>query len=349
MCIGLSFQWTPDFSFLLDIVILIDATCVVFAIIVIYHDFCYWKADCTRIAGIVRFGSYILDFWSDVVFTLSLINCNKCNKSLLWSGLVFIILPYLWNIVLLSRYQNIWCKDATIRERLYIWFVSYQCSIYVLTILTGSAFATVELCNSYALGIDFLCMGLTERHLTEFKNSRSYPNLLFENIPHICIQSICLFTFALEIDSVGSCNVIITLIALITSVLSVCSGLSDCYASKKLFDVLKQDGEYIGKTSCSISIISTEVTAYATRLQITTFAFREAIAETLSIHPRSIEMYFPIATSTGFKMHFTIFSSKLTPQVILKRLKEGARSKLPKVCVQFFNLFDKYNIYVCIK
>lgn len=123
----------------------------------------------------------------------------------------------------------------------------------------------------------------------------------------------------------------IALMALCTSTLSVGAALLDIYASKKLFSVLKQDGQYVGKTSCSISVISTEVKQNATRLQISTYAFREAIAETLSTHPRSVEMHFPIATSTGFKMKFTIFSSKLTPEVILRGLRAGSKQKLPKV------------------
>merc|ERR1712176_478408 len=48
--------------------------CTVFAIAGAIHGFVYWGADCIRISGIVYFGLYTWDFYSDIVFDLELLN-----------------------------------------------------------------------------------------------------------------------------------------------------------------------------------------------------------------------------------------------------------------------------------
>ena len=92
-------------------------------------------------------------------------------------------------------------------------------------------------------------------------------------------------------------------------------------------------------------ILSDEIREYSKRLQITTYAFRDALAETLTTHPRSVEIHFPISMTNGFKMKFTVFSSKLTPFEIYERLTRDAQSinakiepELPKKIKKVWNL-----------
>ena len=48
--------------------------CTLFAIVGSIHGFVYWQADCIRMSGIVYFGLYTWDFYSDIVFDLELLN-----------------------------------------------------------------------------------------------------------------------------------------------------------------------------------------------------------------------------------------------------------------------------------
>ena len=121
--------------------------CVLFAIVGAIHGFGYWKADCIRISGIIYFGLYTWDFYSDIVFCLSLYDCDDCPRTLFYADAAFVVVPWIANMIALSRYQNKWCKDETIRERVYQWFVSWQRLTYALAALSGSAFGTVELAN----------------------------------------------------------------------------------------------------------------------------------------------------------------------------------------------------------
>jgi len=99
------------------------------------------------------------------------------------------------------------------------------------------------------------------------------------------------------------------------------------------------------KVSCSMYILSQEIKEKAKKLQITTYALRDAIAATLTTHPRSVEMHFPITTADGFKIGFTIFSSKLVADDIYRELRKGATppsatepATLPKTIKNIWNL-----------
>ncbi len=115
------------------------------------------------------------------------------------------------------------------------------------------------------------------------------------------------------------------LFAIIASSLSVGAALLDIYSSKKLFSVLKnkESGQYVDKSTLSMLVLSKEIHENKNRLQITTYAFRDMLAEILTTHPRSVEMHFPVATSSGFKMKFTVFSGKLGETQIQQILQQS--------------------------
>ena len=158
--------------------------CALFAIIGAIHGFWYWGADCIRISGIIYFGLYFCDFYSDIVFGLELLNYEG-TQILFIACCAFIVIPWIANMISLSKYQQRWCKDDAIRERVYSWFVSWQRLTYALAAISGSAFGTVELANSYVFGMDFFCMGLNERHLKRFNNNRLWSGIFAENLPQV--------------------------------------------------------------------------------------------------------------------------------------------------------------------
>ena len=104
----------------------------------------------------------------------------------------------------------------------------------------------------------------------------------------------------------------------------------------------------MGRISCSMYILSQEIKEKAKKLQITTYALRDAIAETLTTHQRSVEMHFPITTADGFKIGFTVFSSKLEASDIYERLRKNATppsasipAELPKKIKKVWRLESK--------
>jgi len=312
--------------------------CTLFSIVASIHGFVIWNADCIRMSGIVYFALYTWDFYSDIVFDLELLNYEG-TRVMFGVCTAFIIIPWIANIASLSRYQQLWCKDDAIRERVYSWFVSWQRLIYVLAALSGSAYGTIELANSYFFGLDFFSMGLNERHLKRFNNNRLWSGILAENLPQLCIQIWFMSTinWKPENDYVW--------LTMLSSALSIGAALLDIYSAKKLFDVI--DPKH-GRTLCSMYLLSQEIKEHYKRLQITLYALRDAVAETLGIHARGIEMHFPILMADGFRVSFTVFSDELQAKQIYESLRKNVTSadatippELPRRIKKAWNLqFD---------
>ena len=160
--------------------------CLITAFIGTIHGFLIWKADCIRITGLLYFGIYVWDIYSDIVFSIDILNYrNDGLMYLFYISISFIILSWITNMYALWKYQSIWCKDETINERVYQWFLSWQRLTYTATAISGSAFGTIELANCYFFGWDFFCMGLNERHLKKFNNFRLYADILAGMTLHI--------------------------------------------------------------------------------------------------------------------------------------------------------------------
>lgn len=278
---------------------------ITFAIIGAVHGFGFWHADNVRISGIILFALYTSDFYTDIVFCLNLINYYNRWAYMFWLTVVFIVVPWGMNMVALSRYQNKWCEDETVRERVYQWFVHWQRLLYALAALSGSAFGTVELANSYVFGYDFFCMGLNERHLKKFNNNRLWSGIVAENLPQLCIQFWFLYLTDFNMDE----NTF-TVYAIVLSSLSIGAAALDIYSSKKLFEALinPETGQYNDKSTLSFQVISPEIHENKARLQISTYQFRNMLAEVLMLESRAVEMHFPVATANGFKIRFSVFS-----------------------------------------
>ena len=73
-----------------------------------------------------------------------------------WSGLIFVVLPWMSNIVLLIKSQRKWTRDSAIKYQMSRWLLKYNKKLFLLTLICGSAFAAVDLCNSRAFGMFFI-------------------------------------------------------------------------------------------------------------------------------------------------------------------------------------------------
>ncbi|ETO34419.1 hypothetical protein RFI_02676, partial [Reticulomyxa filosa] len=262
-------------------------------------------------------GLYAWDFYANLIFDLNLLN----YPDLLWLfylSICFLMIAWLSNLMSLSRYQSKWTRDFTVRERVYQWFLTWQRLLYACTALSGSAFGTVELANSFLFGFDFFCMGLTERHLKKFNQNRLFASVITQNLPQLVIQLYFLAHQHFQLDS-------ITAFAFVSSLLSVGATALDFYSSKRLFAVLKDKntGKYIDSSTILMHVKSREIYDNKKRLQISTYAFRDMLAEIVSIDPRAVEVQFPIVTPHGFKIKFSIFSSKVDGRLACALLQDS--------------------------
>ena len=90
---------------------------------------------------------------SDLIFTARAFEQGFAVQG--WFGLIFVLIPWMSNIVLLIKSQQKWTHDSTIKYQISRWLqlLKYNTKLIFLTLICGSAFAAVDLCNSRAFGL----------------------------------------------------------------------------------------------------------------------------------------------------------------------------------------------------
>ena len=147
-------------------------------------------------------------------------------------GCLFLISPIVVNIIQLQKAIDKWTKDNDTRAIISPWIASYGKILYLLTIITGSAFGAVELCDSHLFQLEVFSLDLPKRHKQVFKNQRIFSIVLLENIPQFILQLIYLTIFTTNVSTNNS-EAYITVIAMFFSVMSIILTLFE-YSSKKM-------------------------------------------------------------------------------------------------------------------
>lgn len=201
--------------------------------------------DDVKFLSLVIFGFQVFDFYSDVNFSLFLSDKeNNSNVFLFVASVIFIILPWTYNVVkffcfvcslsvaaLLVYIVLCFCKMIEQVFLFYLatinWLDNVQASswirihrkkLVIACMLSGGIYHSVKLMNCRLFGMSMLDMGLSHRQLLFIAQRTVIVNVIFENLPQIGIQ-IAYLTFA---DSILDIAVIL---ALISSVISFASGL----------------------------------------------------------------------------------------------------------------------------
>ena len=147
-------------------------------------------------------------------------------------GCLFLILPITANIIQLNKAISQWRKNRDTRDIVSPWIIDNGATLYLLTLLTGSAFGAVELCDSHLFQLEVFSLDLPKRHKQVFKNQRIFSIVLLENIPQFILQLIYLTIFTTNISANNS-EAYITIIAMFFSVMSIILTLFE-YKSKKM-------------------------------------------------------------------------------------------------------------------
>ena len=85
---------------------------------------------------------------------------------------MFVIGSILVSIVQFILAKKQWLKNEEIKEIFGSWMEENTNAFYLITLLTGGTFASVELCNSNIFGLDIFDMGLTYTQVAMFRNKR---------------------------------------------------------------------------------------------------------------------------------------------------------------------------------
>ena len=146
-------------------------------------------------------------------------------------------------------------------------------------------------------------MGLNPRHLKEFQAKRIYSSVLLENIPQLCVQ-IYFLTLLGGFDEA-------TFVALLSSSISVILSVVDIWSAKRLVSVMdqtKNDGLVNINTIEFIILSNEEIENKKPILLTKPRALAKAIAETLIVDSRNVEIYQLLASTHGIKIGFNVYA-----------------------------------------
>ena len=101
-------------------------------------------------------------------------------------AIVFVTLPIFSNFIQLHQNLQVWVTDLETRVIVQAWIQMHLRTLYLLSIVFGSAFTAVELCNSNIFHLNVFNMGLNRRQKAAFKNKRLFSTVLLENVPQVC-------------------------------------------------------------------------------------------------------------------------------------------------------------------
>eukprot|EP00485_Elphidium_margaritaceum_P016189 CAMPEP_0202732606 /NCGR_PEP_ID=MMETSP1385-20130828/187748_1 /ASSEMBLY_ACC=CAM_ASM_000861 /TAXON_ID=933848 /ORGANISM="Elphidium margaritaceum" /LENGTH=929 /DNA_ID=CAMNT_0049398929 /DNA_START=243 /DNA_END=3032 /DNA_ORIENTATION=+ len=289
------------------------ACCLLTAIIGKWHAKSI-QADNVKPWSIFWFALYTWDFYSDLLFSVRLleycINKERQYHVVWWifaASSLFVVIPWVLNLRQLIKAQKKWTTDSTIQEGVRGWFIDWSIVLVVAVALTGSSFGAIELANSNLFGHELFCMGLAKKHLKAFQGKRFYSSVLFENAPQLAAQIYFLVLLG-EFDEA-------TVTALLSSGVSIVLSVVDIWSAKHLVKVMKKQSR-LGQDVISLQFridtnlndeVFDEIEQNKRLFLGQPKALSKAIAETLVVHRRNIEIYQLIAANPGIKVGLTVY------------------------------------------
>ena len=230
---------------------------------------------------------FVLELW----FFASGGDGNDWVRFLFPFGCFFVIAPLMANLFQLNKEIRKWVTDNDTRGILQPWILKHGKTLYAITILAGSAFSAVELCDSHLFQLSIFCLNIPQRQKQIFKNKRIFSIVLLENIPQFCLQLI----YLLFINTSAGTN--IAFIAMIFSVASVILTLFEYNTKKFVFEseflmVIKFKVESKEIQNMSIKTFSQRVSNKRNQVN-------HDLSKILSVNYHLIEQLKPISCSEG--------------------------------------------------
>lgn len=251
------------------------------------------KNDLFKYSAIIVFGLYAMDFISDVFFTASTF---EKDTDIFLCSVTFLLLPLLINTIQLRQAVFDWMKDSENGYVVMEWIDANSKLLYMLTIISGSGFASVRLLNSGLFRRKQFDMGLKKTQMRQFQNKRIWSVVLLENVPQIILQTI----FAFKFEGLTS----ITMMALIFSIFSIILSVL-VYSTRTKIDK-QQTANESNMKHIAFDVVSNEVSKKGKSLKYQRKKINKKIAEILQIDVVFVEQLRAKPISGGLQLHFRV-------------------------------------------
>eukprot|EP01083_Nonionella_stella_P003387 9651_1 len=178
----------------------------------------YIDADDFRLGPVFLFTIYVWDFYTDLLFAISLyttyVSPDRIDYMVLFiASIVFLIGPLARNFYDLLQFEDVWRAHPILDELYKKWLHHNGQYVYLLSFLSGSTYAAINLVNSNFLGHKVFSMGLSQVDVLKFNQTRLMNVVLLENIPQVIIQ-ICFLVLSKQLTD-------LSMLAIVSSTLSI--------------------------------------------------------------------------------------------------------------------------------
>ena len=175
---------------------------------------------------------YFNDFISDIFFTIRLavvaFDFDKIENDggtgspffvLFILSLIFTVIPFWGNIIPLHFEISKWNKDPILKESAVPqWVKAHVKILYLLSVITGSSFSAIALCNSYLFRFSAFSMGLSHYHKSIFQNKRFVSVVLLE-VSVFTVLRVCCVSFYFWIECPSGLNAVRNILGFLDSFL----------------------------------------------------------------------------------------------------------------------------------
>ena len=168
--------------------------------------------------SLLKFGFNAADFYTDLIWSLSLISENSEYAVY---AFVFTIGSYAVSLIVAILYVTKWKASHHSKEHLSGYATKYSKYVLIGTALAGF-YATVEIVTSHLCHIGVLSLHITTAQKQHIQTLRILNVVLLENLPLFIIQSLYLSSGSGDKQSED-----LTMITIMFSSLSIISGISD--------------------------------------------------------------------------------------------------------------------------
>ena len=233
----------------------------------------------------------------------------------------FIILPLMANITQLWIETKKWKQDSLLRKTgVTKWLQTHLQVLYLISVISGSCFSAVALCNSYMLKLRVFSMGLSKYHTTFFQAKRFMSVILLENIPQLILQ-ICTLALAIKSKKPITDSLITFLSMFFTIVSILLSGIELLFSSHSIESDI--NAQLIFEVTSS-KIGNMRESSFSSNIKYQPKEITRCISKTLEIDPSEVERLLPLQTKKGCTLSFIVGVSDMEDLDRAKTLLDDA-------------------------
>eukprot|EP01083_Nonionella_stella_P087134 242277_1 len=282
--------------------------------------------DDTQVVSVMTYGMQIFDLYTDIAFLFELITKYQLMllagetkhiellHSLWILSCVFIVLPYVSNIVNVIRLQRAWDMNQA-DSYTQTWFADNNKKFAAFVLASGSVFAALKLITSKLFGLSIFNAPISKYKVREMDSYKIYYNVLLESAPQFILQLIYIAYFnALSVTVVASTAS--SVFSILLSVVAFCMKQSNPIAHKKAdalprfyIDILNKVGDSDVDDKDKQMDADVEVKALYKR-QGRRKKLASRIAKVFGFHKKSIEFVYSVEKQYGISLYGVCTSLK---------------------------------------